>query len=793
MKRSRVLRKLSFLLSLAMIITSISVPVMAGTISAEDAPVIAEVTEDADTESFGITVATEDADAEYFGNVTNNEDVSPDEAKSYTDPDTGFYFEINDDNTAEITGYLNLGHSYDSLGDLNIPGTVKNDAGETFTVTSIGYQAFKSDTRFDGKLTIPDTVTDISAEAFDGCVNLKGSLIIPDSVVHIEFDAFRECNGMDGELKLGKNLEYIRDRAFKGCSNLKGDITIPASMIQIGESAFQGCTGFHGHLYFGEGSLEHIYKNAFSGLNITGGLTFPGRVSNIHDRAFYECKSLNGPLVFAKGVGYIGDFAFTDCKGLTGDLSLDTGDGDQTTIKDNSFKNCKNLGPVLTLGEKATWDNSMGMYSHSFLYCYGIKKVVNKSNNKFTLSALKSDDSKDKVHSWVDENGKTIYEITNGTAYRDDYAPEDEDQYYTITMQDGSEAFDPATDKLMYEAKEGDLVGIQWAYFEDDKEFVRWESQNKGVKFADKNNWETTFVMPAENVTITYVEKAKGAPDPDDPDPDDPDPDDPEKKDCPVVITKQKVDLSAKEYFNTEFDKSDKWQVEPKGFGSVSKGIFTAKKPGEVTVTRMDKSKNVLGTVKFTIETPEIDYPVNPKNGKKLTTKTYYRINEEIDVTELISTKAGLTPVKYECSDKKGKNFEFDGQTNKLTVKKSGSCKINVYYNYGNVDKYAAKYTINIKSSLPKLKEKVSVKANKSTTVTLSNVQKGTKISWWATETDKETGEAKITELVKLEEVPGSDGRKCKITAGDHKGAEVILVALVGEEKDGYFCKVTIK
>ena len=430
MRRSGVLRKLSFLLSLAMLITSLNVPVMAQTRTGDD-PVIVDVTEDMNEGSFDIVDETEKVNEESFDNVADDEDVSPDEGNNYTDPDTGFYFEINDDNTAEITGYLNLGHSYDSLGDLNIPGTVKNDAGETFTVTRIGYQAFKSDTRFDGKLTIPDTVTDIRAEAFDGCVNLKGSLIIPDSVVHIEFDAFRECNGMDGELKLGKNLEYIRDRAFKDCSNLKGDITIPGKVNDIGNDAFFGCTGFTGHLTFEKGDLEYIDyigKNAFSGLNITGGLVFPVEVYNISDRAFYECKNLNGPLVFENGIGSIGDYAFAYCEGLTGDLNLYFNSSTLgTTIRDNSFKGCKGFGPVLTLGENATWDNSMGMYSHSFLYCYGIKKVVNKSNNKFTLSALKSDDSKDKVHSWVDENGKTIYEITNGTAYRDDYAPEDED------------------------------------------------------------------------------------------------------------------------------------------------------------------------------------------------------------------------------------------------------------------------------------------------------------------------------------------------------------------------------
>ena len=196
--------------------------------------------------------------------------------------------------------------------------------------------------------------------------------------------------------------------------------------------------------------------------------------------------------------------------------------------------------------------------------------------------------------------------------------------------------------------------------------------------------------------------------------------------------------------------------------------------------------------VKFTVETPDIDYPVNPKNGKKLSTITYYRIDEVIDVTKLISTKAGLTPVKYECSDKKGKNFEFNAKDNTLKVLKSGSCKITVYYNYGLNEKYAAKYPINIKSVLPSLKAKVNLKANKSTKVSISKVQKGTNVSWIAVGYDEESDEYVVSDLIKVEEVPGYDGLKCKITAGDKKG-KAYLFALVGEEKDGYLCEVTIK
>lgn len=788
--------------------------------------------------------------------VTDEENTPQYAPSDNVDPETNFYFTVKSDNTAVITGYLLVGSASDNKGDLNIPGTVKTEDGKSHTVTEIGAEAFSADTRFTGSLTIPDSVKIINDSAFDGCGGLKGSLVIPDSVTYIGSYAFRECRGMNGELEIGENVETISDYAFFGCSNLQGGIEFPAKLKKIGASAFQGCTGFEGKLTFGNGSIDEIGNSAFSGLNITGGITFPGKVGSIGQQAFYECKKLDGNLVFMNDVNYIDKYAFAYCSYLRGSITLNN-----TSVKDNSFKSCKKLGPVLTLGKNTDWDDSVGMYSHSFLYCCGIQKVVNKSDNKFTLSGLKSDSYKDPWGSWVDQNGKYVYDIKNGTATREDFVDQ-----YSITVTGVAEAYNPETKYLIYSAKKGETVGIQWAYFEDDKEFVRWETKNKGVKFANPNSWQTTFtmpaedviityvekekapaqyytitmmegseaydedeyqideaqegdlvnvywlyegddkefvrwesnnkkvkfkdpydydttfVMPAENVTVTYVEKEKGEPEPE-----------PETKICPNVVTKQKVDLSIADYFGQSFEKKDKWSVSDTKIGSVSKGIFTAKKPGTVTVTWMDKDKNVKGIAKFDVEAPEIDYPINPKNNKKLTTFTYYRIGEEVDVTKLISTPTGLTPVRYECTDKKGKNFSFNPDTNILTVLKTGNCKINVYYNYGDNEKYAGKHTINIKSSLPKLKEKLKLTATKSTTVTISNVQTDLQVSWGAYVWNEETEDWDETDKLIIDEVSGSNGRKCKITANGNKGDEIYLTAFVGEYEDEYDCIVTIK
>ncbi len=766
----------------------------------------------------------------------------------YLDKDTDYAFMVSEDNTAIIIGYMGRRDADIDLGDLNIPGTVtESESGDVYTVTAIGDGAFENDRRFTGTLTIPGSVTSIGARAFKNCTkitgnltipdsvtsvgdsafydciglngtltisdsltgiedwtfyncySLIGSLTIPDSVTYVGMSAFCSCIALNGTLTIGKNVTAIGNGAFTGCRGLYGDIVIPDKVRTIGTDAFSMCEGFDGTVTFGK-SLESIGAGAFKSLGIKGGLKFPGTLQSIGEEAFSKCKHLDGELVLSRNLTYIGKEAFWYCENLTGNIIL-ISRAKELTVGANAFEHCDWLGPTLALDSYVDWNNDSSFFYQSFMYCGGLKRVINRTNKELYLPALKAE--KAEGHTWKDASnptGSAIFSITNGTAIRDDYDPSKDiadpwkddpagDDTYSITMMDGSAAFVGDDEYSSDSAKAGDRITIQWLYEGEDKEFVRWETQNKGVTLADPYNWETTFVMPAENVTITYVEKKKGEPDPD------PNPD-PEHKVGVNVVVKQKVDLSTKQYFGVSFDRTDKWKVEPKGSGSVSKGIFTAKKAGKVTVTRMDSHKTVLGTIEFTIEAPVIDYPVNPKNGRKLTAKTFYRINEEIDVSALISTASGLEPVKYECSDKNGIKYAFNDKTATLTVLKTGSCKINVYYNCGDNARYAAKYTINIKSVLPKLAANKKIKSGKSAAVAITKVQPGTKVSWKLGVPGEQEGEWNVTSDFEIAEVTETaNGSKCKVNAKGDKGAEAVLIAQVGEEDDfdTYTCSLTIK
>ena len=129
-----------------------------------------------------------------------------------------------------------------------------------YTVTAIGYEAFKDNTSITS-VTIPDSVTLIDEFAFHYCESLK-------------------------EVNLGKGLKTIDSDAFAHCYALTA-ITIPDSVTKLGTAVFQYCQNLES-VMIGKG-LTQINHAVFSYCYYLASVTIPASVTYIGVYAFDDC------------------------------------------------------------------------------------------------------------------------------------------------------------------------------------------------------------------------------------------------------------------------------------------------------------------------------------------------------------------------------------------------------------------------------------------------------------------------------------------------------------------------
>lgn len=112
----------------------------------------------------------------------------------------------------EVRGFAN---NSTNVASINIPSSVTDGNGVSYTVKYVGRNAFKNKT----SLT---------------------SVIIPNSVTHINNNAFKGCTSLT-EVTIPNSVTNIGNNAFEGCSSLIS-VTIPSSVTEIGGSAFYNCS-----------------------------------------------------------------------------------------------------------------------------------------------------------------------------------------------------------------------------------------------------------------------------------------------------------------------------------------------------------------------------------------------------------------------------------------------------------------------------------------------------------------------------------------------------------------------
>ena len=183
-----------------------------------------------------------------------------DDSSATADPSTGtkvgdLYYTF-DGNDASIVGYSS---SIDWTAFNDFPDTVSYN-GNTYTITFVGYRAFKNCTNLNvaslpANLTylgyesffgctslslteLPATLPEIGENAFENCTSLALTSL-PSGVVLIKPYAFFRCTSLT-LTSLPDGLDTIRDYAFKGCTSLA--LTSLPDGVKVGRGAFDGCT-----------------------------------------------------------------------------------------------------------------------------------------------------------------------------------------------------------------------------------------------------------------------------------------------------------------------------------------------------------------------------------------------------------------------------------------------------------------------------------------------------------------------------------------------------------------------
>ena len=296
------------------------------------------------------------------------------------------YYDIT--SSADLTvsvsyrGDSNSSYTNEYEGDISIPSSVSYN-GETYSVTSIGYSAFRN---CDGltSVTIPNSVTSIGDDAFCLCDALT-SVTIGNSVTSIGDDAFYLCYALTSINVDSDNPSYasLNGVLFNKEKTIlityprgkEGSYTIPNSVTSIGDDAFYLCYALTSVTI--PNSVTTIGDDAFYLCYALTSITIPNSVTTIGDDAFESCYGLTS-VTIGNSVTSIGDNAFEGCDALTS-INVDSDNPSYTSLNGVLFNKEKTeliICPRRKEGSYTIPNSVTSIGNQAFFHCYGLTSIT---------------------------------------------------------------------------------------------------------------------------------------------------------------------------------------------------------------------------------------------------------------------------------------------------------------------------------------------------------------------------------------------------------------------------------
>lgn len=265
----------------------------------------------------------------------------------------GITYTVNEDGSTCYVSGCSI-----SVTEAVIPETVTDESGKSYSVTSIGNDAFHYN-RSLTSIKISDSVTSIGDGAFKDCYNLS-SIELSNSLVSIGTSAFGHCNQLSS-IEIPNSVTSIGVAAFSDCYSLSS-IVIPASITEIADRLLLNCNGLTSVEILGP--VTSLGDMAFQGCSSLTSIDIPASVRSIGDGAFYRCSKL-AYVGIPYSVTSIGREAFYECSSLA---SIDI-PRSVTSIGIGAFRGCSGLVSIRI-------PNSItDIADRVFMWCDGLTSV----------------------------------------------------------------------------------------------------------------------------------------------------------------------------------------------------------------------------------------------------------------------------------------------------------------------------------------------------------------------------------------------------------------------------------